>query len=809
VEIEQSAVVGHHQAMKEIQELKITLTQTKEITHVTVMNPDAGLYILAYQNPVTNAYVPSEKIAADASASTFAKAIQEYYQDTVGSAVSVTRIDLDAAGAPTLVAADIAGYRYEIEVLKLIEGVSTQQIVVAKVSTAAGITVKPPIDVQTSSPPLGGAFIVTCKDKDGQVSTTHEIPAQQSAKWAAFTISQQCHGLYNKIEGLECEPADLVPYGANGLCMRIRFKGINADPGQFEIKSGTIAPLTGTDVAVAFSTVLPYGTNLFYGPVPFEFLQTYEEKPQVIVSVDGEPAVCHNMTCDFTYVEAAGEVTAATFDPATKKLVITGTALPTLTPPPPGRRRRLQPEVAPVLPSHRRQLTASQTLPGYDVAQTDLDVLKAHNDVRTDPASFVPDLEAMKANFGGTDGKLYSPPGQTAIMTQEGVVPVDEAIAFLNAATALDALEWDQYLGFAAKDLAVAQGPTGETGHTSPAADGSTTMTSRIAKYGQFIGTVGENIAYGTEGGRKIVLQLIIDDGVPSRGHRTNIFKAEYKYLGAFTAAHTTYRTETVIDYAGGLTSNGDVALVANTAPATTTTTPTTTTTTTPAAPATCSNTIAGATNPGPKQSVVARIVFAHTDCIYDAAASSATSIECTLNAAPVCGTWKPEIYSALGLIPVASSFTDGIAVDCTVTQIAPSVDLNVLGYDNLTITGTNFPKDLASSTVDIELSSPGPPVLGPIKCQAQSSSSTQLICQTRPFGVGALDKTLDVKITINALVITQSLTVKIKAMNKDITSMVPATASPVLKTPVIFTIMSGFPFPINKEDFTVNMTLK
>lgn len=189
--------------------------------------------------------------------------------------------------------------------------------------------------------------------------------------------------------------------------MRIRFTGINADPGQFEIKSGTTTPLTGDNVAVAFSTPSPYGTNLFYAPVPFEFLKTYEEKPQVLVSVDGEPAVCHNMTCDFTYVEAAGEVTAATFDPATKKLVITGTALPTLTPPAPatvptptvtpppatptttnttttptatastnttttattsstttatppsGRRRRLQPEVAPVLSSHRRWLTAN------------------------------------------------------------------------------------------------------------------------------------------------------------------------------------------------------------------------------------------------------------------------------------------------------------------------------------------------------------------------------------------------------------------------------------------------------------------
>ena len=84
--------------------------------------------------------------------------------------------------------------------------------------------------------------------------------------------------------------------------MRIRFSGINADPGQFEIKTGTVAPVTGKNVAFAYSTVAPFSSNLFYAPVPFEFLKTYEEKPQVIVSVDGEPAACHNMTCDFTYV---------------------------------------------------------------------------------------------------------------------------------------------------------------------------------------------------------------------------------------------------------------------------------------------------------------------------------------------------------------------------------------------------------------------------------------------------------------------------------------------------------------------------
>ena len=59
-------------------------------------------------------------------------------------------------------------------------------------------------------------------------------------------------------------------------------------------------------------------------------LKTYETEPQVIVKVKDLPAVCHNLTCDFTYLEPVGEVTAFTFDDATSKLVITGTELPNI-----------------------------------------------------------------------------------------------------------------------------------------------------------------------------------------------------------------------------------------------------------------------------------------------------------------------------------------------------------------------------------------------------------------------------------------------------------------------------------------------
>jgi hypothetical protein len=90
-------------------------------------------------------------------------------------------------------------------------------------------------------------------------------------------------------------------------------------------------------------------------------------------------------------------------------------------------------------------------------------------------------------------------------------------------------------------------------------------MESRIQKYGNYT-SAAENIAYGTTGGREIVLQLIIDDGVANRGHRTNIFNPSLKFLGSATSTHTVYQTETVIDYAGagGITKTGNHTMIKN-----------------------------------------------------------------------------------------------------------------------------------------------------------------------------------------------------------------------------------------------------
>jgi hypothetical protein len=107
----------------------------------------------------------------------------------------------------------------------------------------------------------------------------------------------------------------------------IDFSSYNEDPGQFEIVSYEDDPLVGT-ITYYGETVVPYGKNLMFWPVPFEMLETYEEKPQVLVEIDDMPAVCHSMDCSFMHIPAVGEVTSFTYTDATKVLSMQGNQLP-------------------------------------------------------------------------------------------------------------------------------------------------------------------------------------------------------------------------------------------------------------------------------------------------------------------------------------------------------------------------------------------------------------------------------------------------------------------------------------------------
>lgn len=47
------------------------------------------------------------------------------------------------------------------------------------------------------------------------------------------------------------------------------------------------------------------------------------------MTVNGNPAVCHNMTCDLNYIEPDATITGFSFDTSSFVLTVTGTNLPT------------------------------------------------------------------------------------------------------------------------------------------------------------------------------------------------------------------------------------------------------------------------------------------------------------------------------------------------------------------------------------------------------------------------------------------------------------------------------------------------
>jgi len=173
-------------------------------------------------------------------------------------------------------------------------------------------------------------------------------------------------------------------------------------------------------------------------------------------------------------------------------------------------------------------------------------VLEETNLARTNPSAYADHLEPMLDWFHGN--VMFRPGSNVRIRTVEGARAVREAIAFLKRATPVPPLTWSRGLARAARDHARDQGPAGATGHGG--SDGST-MEQRMERYGQWQLVAAENIDYGAAEARQVVISLIVDDGVSSRGHRKTIFDATLQVAGVGCGPHRTYRTMCVVDYAG------------------------------------------------------------------------------------------------------------------------------------------------------------------------------------------------------------------------------------------------------------------
>jgi uncharacterized protein YkwD len=188
-------------------------------------------------------------------------------------------------------------------------------------------------------------------------------------------------------------------------------------------------------------------------------------------------------------------------------------------------------------------LGAGQARPAW-LGADEAAILAELNLARVDPATY---LSILRDYRSYVVGRTLVVPGRPVLQLEEGLPAVDEAIAFLGRQKALPALAVSRGLSLAARDLALEQGRTGATGHKG--ADGSSPF-DRMSRHGAWKGTAGENLAYGASKAREIVVSLIVDDGQPTRGHRANIFNADFQVVGLALGPHPRLGKVCVMDFA-------------------------------------------------------------------------------------------------------------------------------------------------------------------------------------------------------------------------------------------------------------------
>ncbi|CAD7969865.1 unnamed protein product, partial [Amoebophrya sp. A25] len=170
-----------------------------------------------------------------------------------------------------------------------------------------------------------------------------------------------------------------------------------------------------------------------------------------------------------------------------------------------------------------------------------LEVVEALTLVRSTPKAVSKNLREMRV--GKFEGNNFHASAGRCQVTKEGQAVVNEAIAFCDAfnPSAAAAVLSHPLLALSAADHVADIGLLGLASHTG--SDNACKPVMRMQRYGEWKHKVGECLWYGTQPvtGYQIVEDLIVDDGVKTRGHRLGVYDPMYHFVGVFVGFHKTF----------------------------------------------------------------------------------------------------------------------------------------------------------------------------------------------------------------------------------------------------------------------------
>ena len=209
---------------------------------------------------------------------------------------------------------------YNITVLRSLAQASTNYVNFQKVTTKSTLQFLLPRSAQLSNLPLKGSFVIQCILQDGITpALTADIGVKNSTGQIITAIGNACPNYKEKIELWD---APTYGYYDDGRDFYIRFLGLNYDIPQMQIFASNLNPIIANGLNFGSSTQRPYDpTLIMYEPLPFEFVHTNETQAQVLVSVNGLPAVCASNYCGYSYMAPVAQITDFTISGSTLTII--------------------------------------------------------------------------------------------------------------------------------------------------------------------------------------------------------------------------------------------------------------------------------------------------------------------------------------------------------------------------------------------------------------------------------------------------------------------------------------------------------
>jgi uncharacterized protein YkwD len=161
---------------------------------------------------------------------------------------------------------------------------------------------------------------------------------------------------------------------------------------------------------------------------------------------------------------------------------------------------------------------------------------------RSTPSALAPAVLA-EINYVRANPRAY------AEQLRDGAVTptTEEAIAELRGHRPVPPLSFEPGLGDSATRHAYDEGRHASFEHDG--SDGST-AGERMRRAGVWAGVLAEEMSAGEESARDVVRQMIVDEGVPSRGHRRDLLDPVLRRAGVGCAPHPVYGVICVVDLA-------------------------------------------------------------------------------------------------------------------------------------------------------------------------------------------------------------------------------------------------------------------